>query len=152
MVWQLVILGWLGSLPKKFKSYFFTKKYIFFKFHYRAEAEEHAYKTQVDLISYIESTILGDPFNFLSNWPTYVWLNLIPTCSLVGSGRLYRVPRLRTLYHKITRAKGIMLFQGTNQNHPNGYRISFMPNQVWIFFFMTQAIQLGSKNHIFFKN
>ena len=142
MVWQLVILGWLGNLPKNsnhiFKNIFYKKYIYFFKFHYRAEAEEHAYKTQVDLISYIESTILGDPFNFLSNWPTYVWLNLIPTCSLVGSGRLYRVPRLRTLYHKITRAKGIMLFQGTNQNHPNGYRISFMPNQVWIFFFTTQ--------------
>ena len=88
----------------------------------RAEAEIHAYKTQVEIISYIESTVLGDPFNFLANWPSFVWLRQIPTCSIVGGGRLYRVPQLRSLFHKITRAKSIMLFQGTHQDHPNGYR------------------------------
>ena len=66
----------------------------------------------MEIISYIESTILGDPFNFLANWPSFVWLRKIPTCSLLGGGRLYKVPQFRACFHKITRAKSIMLFQG----------------------------------------
>ena len=38
----------------------------------RAEAETYAYKTQVELISYMESVLLGDPFNFLANWPSWI--------------------------------------------------------------------------------
>lgn len=95
----------------------------------RAEAETYAYKTQVEIISYIESTFLGDPFNFLANWPSFVWLRKIPTCSLVGGGRLYSVPQLRKMFHTLTGAKNIMLFQGKNMEHPNGFCVSFMPNQ-----------------------
>ena len=97
----------------------------------RAEAEVYAYKTQVEIISYMESTILGDPFNFLANWPTYFWLRKLPTCSPIGQGRLYRVPQLRKLFHGVTRAKNIMLFQGSEQDHqhPKGYSVTFMPNQ-----------------------
>lgn len=95
----------------------------------RAEAETYAYKTQVEIISYIESTFLGDPFNFLANWPSFVWLRKIPTCSLVGGGRLYSVPQLRKMFHTLTGAKNIMLFQGKNEEHPNGFCVSFMPNQ-----------------------
>jgi len=46
-----------------------------------------------------------------------------------GGGRLYRVPQLRDVFHKITGARDIMLFQGTNVDHPNGFCVSFMPNQ-----------------------
>ena len=97
----------------------------------RAEAEVYAYKTQVEIISYMESTILGDPFNFLANWPTYFWLRKLPTCSPIGQGRLYRVPQLRKLFHGVTRAKNIMLFQGSelDNRHPKGYSVTFMPNQ-----------------------
>ena len=45
----------------------------------RAEAEINAYKTQVDLISYTESVTLGDPFNFLANWPAWIWLRGVPS-------------------------------------------------------------------------
>ena len=44
----------------------------------RAEAETYAYKTQVELISYMESVLLGDPFNFLANWPSWIWLRRVP--------------------------------------------------------------------------
>ena len=50
----------------------------------RQEAEIHAYKSQVGIVSYMESMMLGDPFNFLSNWPKFIWLKHIPTCSLVS--------------------------------------------------------------------
>ena len=49
----------------------------------RQEAEIHAYKSQVGIVSYMESMMLGDPFNFLANWPKFIWLKHIPTCSLV---------------------------------------------------------------------
>ena len=48
---------------------------------------------------------------------------------MVGGGRLYRVPQLREVFHKITGARDIMLFQGTNVDHPKGFCVSFMPNQ-----------------------
>merc|ERR1712083_1145700 len=83
----------------------------------RAEAETYAYKAQVELISYMESILLGDPFNFLANWPSWIWLRRIPNCSMVGGGRLYKVPQLREVFHRITGARDIMLFQGTNQDH-----------------------------------
>ena len=46
----------------------------------RSEAEINYYVSQVEVISYIESMLLGDPFNFLSNWPTFVWLRRFPSC------------------------------------------------------------------------
>ena len=49
----------------------------------RSEAEINYYVSQVEVISYIESMLLGDPFNFLSNWPTFVWLRRFPSCRYV---------------------------------------------------------------------
>lgn len=74
----------------------------------RAEAEINYYVSQVEVISYIESMLLGDPFNFLSNWPTFVWLRRFPSCSLGKS--LYRAPPLRSLFHTLTGASGLLLF------------------------------------------
>lgn len=91
----------------------------------RAEAEIHAYKCQVEIISYIESTVLGDPFNFLANWPSFVWLRRIPTCSIVGGGRLYKVPPVRDAFHRLTGAKNIMLFQGGSGDSS----VTFFPNR-----------------------
>ncbi len=53
----------------------------------------------MEVVSYVESMLLGDPFNFLSNWPAFVWLRRVPPCSL-GSA-LYRVPPLRMIFHKV---------------------------------------------------
>ena len=45
----------------------------------RAEAEIYTYKSQVELIAYTESVLLGDPFNFLANFPAWVWLRRLPS-------------------------------------------------------------------------
>jgi len=46
-------------------------------------------KSQVDLISYFESILLNDPYNFLTSWPRL--LASLPSCSAfyvaVGSAR-----------------------------------------------------------------
>ena len=88
----------------------------------RAEAEINFYACQVEVISYIESMLLGDPFNFLANWPTFVWLRGLPACSLGNS--LYRVPPLRALFHRLTGASGILLFF----DHLPDKRVTFFPN------------------------
>ena len=38
------------------------------------KAEIFTYISRVDTISYTESVLLGDPFDFLSNWPAFKWL------------------------------------------------------------------------------
>ena len=53
----------------------------------------NSFLMKVEVISYIESMLLGDPFNFLSNWPAFVWLRRLPACSLGST--FYRVPPLR---------------------------------------------------------
>ena len=45
----------------------------------RDGAEIYAYKSQVELIAYTESVLLGDPFNFLANWPAWIWLRRLPS-------------------------------------------------------------------------
>ena len=45
----------------------------------RAEAEIYTYKSQVELIAYTESVLLGDPFNFLANFPAWIWLRRLPS-------------------------------------------------------------------------
>lgn len=88
----------------------------------RQEAEINSYICQVEVISYIESMLLGDPFNFLSNWPSFVWLRRIPSCSLGNT--LYRVPSLRKIFHKLTGAGGILLFY----EHLPDKKVEFYPN------------------------
>ena len=46
------------------------------------KAEIFSYVSRVDTISYMESILLGDPFNFLSNWPALKVLADVPSCSL----------------------------------------------------------------------
>ena len=46
------------------------------------KAEIFSYVSRVDTISYMESILLGDPFNFLSNWPAFKVLADVPSCSL----------------------------------------------------------------------
>ena len=40
----------------------------------REKAEVVSAVSRVETISYIESLLLGDPFDFLSNWPVISWL------------------------------------------------------------------------------
>lgn len=72
------------------------------------EAEIVSYISQVETISYTESVLLGDPFNFLSNWPKLKFLLDIPSCSLCK--QLYRNKLIQRMFHKVTGATGILLF------------------------------------------
>ena len=40
----------------------------------REKAEVVSAISRVETISYIESLLLGDPFDFLSNWPLISWI------------------------------------------------------------------------------
>lgn len=50
-----------------------------------SEIQKHAeivsLSSRVELISYMESMLLGDPFDFLTNWPPVGWLQRMPACS-----------------------------------------------------------------------
>ena len=92
----------------------------------RHEAEIYAYKCQVEIISYLEAMMLGDPFNFLSNWPSYVWLRHFPSCSPIGG--LYRIPSIRKLMNFLTNAKNILLFGDVN-DMASDYSFTFYPNR-----------------------
>ena len=74
----------------------------------QAKAEVIGYRARVETISYTESILLGDPFDFLSNWPAFKWVKSIPTFSCCV--QLYRHPFVQEIFHKITGATGILLF------------------------------------------
>ena len=72
------------------------------------KAEIVSYISRVETISYTESVLLGDPFNFLSNWPRLKWIVSMPSCSFCST--LYKNEILKRLFHKITGSTGILLF------------------------------------------
>ena len=86
------------------------------------KAEIYGYISQVETISYTESILLGDPFNFLSNWPTLKWLLNVPSCSLCR--QLYRNRFIQQMFHKVTGATGILLFY----NFLPTKKLCLMPN------------------------
>lgn len=73
------------------------------------KAEIFGYMSRVETISYTESVLLGDPFDFLSNWPAFRWLKRVPSLSFFAS--LYRSNQvLQSTFHRITGAAGVLLF------------------------------------------
>ena len=64
----------------------------------KAEATTVAYHSIVDTISYTESILLGDPFDFLSNVPALGWMIRIPSLSCCR--RIYRNKVVRTIIQK----------------------------------------------------
>ena len=48
----------------------------------REEAEVVGWSSRVELITYTESMLLGDPFYFLSNWPPIKAIQRIPSCAV----------------------------------------------------------------------
>eukprot|EP00092_Neocalanus_flemingeri_P034714 GFUD01037775.1.p1 GENE.GFUD01037775.1~~GFUD01037775.1.p1 ORF type:complete len:1056 (+),score=250.31 GFUD01037775.1:1102-4269(+) len=71
----------------------------------KQKAEIYSYISRVETISYMESILLGDPFDFLSNVPKY--LSNLPSGSILR--QLYRNGLCRKLFTKIG-AKGFLLF------------------------------------------
>ena len=72
----------------------------------RDEAEVLSLKSQVDLISYWESILLNDPYNFLTSWPKF--LAALPSFSCCSA--LKRLPGCETFLSKITGGTRILLF------------------------------------------
>ena len=87
------------------------------------QAEIVSYISRVETISYTEAVLLGDPFNFLSNWPALKWLLKLPSCSLCAL--LYRSEVVQKLFNKITGATGILLFY----NFLPEKKLTVKPNQ-----------------------
>ena len=74
----------------------------------QAKAEVIGYISRVETISYTESILLGDPFDFLSNWPAFKWVKNLPSFSCCV--QLYRHHFLQDIFHNITGATGVLLF------------------------------------------
>ena len=74
----------------------------------REEAEVVGWSSRVELITYIESMLLGDPFYFLSNWPPIKLLQKIPSCAVCRF--LYKFPRVRDALLKVSGGTKILLF------------------------------------------
>lgn len=73
------------------------------------KAEIVSYSTRVETISYMESVLLGDPFDFLSKWPPVSFLAKIPSLALCH--QVYsHCPSARQAGHALTGATGILLF------------------------------------------
>merc|ERR1719495_1117924 len=73
------------------------------------KAEIVSYTTRVETISYMESVLLGDPFEFLSKWPPVSFLAKIPSLALCH--QVYsHCPSARQAGHALTGATGILLF------------------------------------------
>merc|ERR1719312_613976 len=68
-----------------------------------------SYIRRVEAISYMESILLGDPFDFLSRWPPVSFLAKIPSMALCH--QVYsHCPSARQAGHAVTGATGILLF------------------------------------------
>lgn len=49
----------------------------------REQAEIVSHIARVDTISYTESILLGDPLDFLGNWPPFKWVSNLPSLALM---------------------------------------------------------------------
>uniref|UniRef100_A0A0K2VB98 Transient receptor potential cation channel protein painlesslike [Acyrthosiphon pisum] n=1 Tax=Lepeophtheirus salmonis TaxID=72036 RepID=A0A0K2VB98_LEPSM len=74
----------------------------------RAKAEIVSFVSRVETISYTESLLLGDPFDFLSSWPSFKLLMALP--NLACCRLLFQNPFFRKISYNLTGATGILLF------------------------------------------
>ncbi len=75
----------------------------------RARAEVVGAVSRVETVSYVESLLLGDPFDFLGGWPRAVsWLRSLPALALCRS--LFRSRVIRDASVKVTGAANVLLF------------------------------------------
>ena len=72
----------------------------------RDEAEVLSLKSQVDLISYWESILLNDPYNFLTSWPRF--MSALPSLSCCFWVK--RLPGCETVLSRLTGGTKILLF------------------------------------------
>ena len=62
------------------------------------KAEIVSYVSRVETISYTESVLLGDPFDFLSSWPALKWVLDLPSLSVCAA--VYRNKTLQKFFHR----------------------------------------------------
>jgi len=74
----------------------------------KEKAETYSYISRVDTISYTEAILLGDPFNFLSNWPALHWIRDLPSCSFCAF--LHKNKTTQKALQRMTGATDILLF------------------------------------------
>ena len=72
----------------------------------REKAEIYSYISRVETISYLESVLLGDPFDFLSNVP--VWLRRMPSGSVLR--QLYRSPACSRLFSRLGAGRLLLFY------------------------------------------
>ena len=72
----------------------------------RDEAEVLSLKSQVDLISYWESILLNDPYNFLTSWPRF--MSALPSLSCCFWVK--RLPGCESVLSRLTGGTKILLF------------------------------------------
>jgi transient receptor potential cation channel subfamily A protein 1 len=65
----------------------------------REKAEIVSHIARVDTISYTESILLGDPLDFLGNWPAFKWIANLPSMALMRC--LFKNKTLLHLIHKV---------------------------------------------------
>jgi len=73
----------------------------------REKAEIFSYRSRVETISTLESMLLGDPFDFLSNVPKL--LSMIPSCSLLR--QLYRNKTMSNIFTKIGTSEVLLFYR-----------------------------------------
>ena len=65
----------------------------------REQAEIVSHIARVDTISYTESILLGDPLDFLGNWPPFKWITNLPSMALLRC--LFNNKSALHLLHKV---------------------------------------------------
>merc|ERR1712223_498137 len=93
----------------------------------REQAEIVTHIASVDTISYTESILLGDPLDFLGNWPPFKWVANLPTLALIRC--LFQNKTALHFLHKVTGANKILLFyttlkEKTVKSYPNTKSVS----------------------------
>merc|ERR1719391_982503 len=71
-------------------------------------SEVVAFLSQLETISYAESLLLGDPFDFLASVPALQWLPCKRSLSCLR--QLYRSRTIRRIFQRLTGAQDILLF------------------------------------------
>jgi len=85
------------------------------------QSEAVALTSRVELVSYVESILLGDPFKLLTNWPSLTFLKNLPPCNCFS--KIYSTKLVRTIFLFIT--ESILLFKS---RLPNKQAV-FFPNK-----------------------
>jgi hypothetical protein len=108
------------------------------------QAETIGYVSRVELISYLESMLLGDPFHFLVDWPPFAFIrrhcpSFSPLSSLMRGKSLRRFIRAESavLFYRCLPNKTFTVYPRRNNinnqispiNNPNEVR-SFLNNHI----------------------